>query len=109
MPRIVTSLHDRDTLAETCRELGLSPPRQGSVTLEAGAVAGLVVRLPGVRFPIVCDLLTGLVAYHPLDNGFQPYERVMRFVCRYYAVQARQKPTRREVADRKTRRPRAAC
>jgi hypothetical protein len=108
MPRIVTSMHDRDALAATCRELGLSPPRQGSVTLEAGAVAGLVLHLPGVRFPIVCDLLTGLVAYHPLDNAFDRYERIVRSICCYYAVHARLRRSHSETACRKNRRTRAA-
>jgi hypothetical protein len=52
-------------------------------------VSGWVVRLPGRRFPIVCDLLTGLVAYRRCDNAFEPYGKLMRFILRYYDIRAR--------------------
>jgi hypothetical protein len=45
-----------------------------------------VVRLPGLHAPVVFDTLTGLAAYHPRDNAFAPYARLMRFVTRYYEV-----------------------
>jgi hypothetical protein len=63
MPRIVTTVHDPVALAATCRRFGLSPPAEHSAQLDA-EVFGWVVRLPGLRFPLVCDTLTGLIAYH---------------------------------------------
>jgi hypothetical protein len=42
-----------------------------------------------VRFPLVCNTLTGLVAYHPRDNAFMPYRCIMRFIHRFYAVRHR--------------------
>jgi hypothetical protein len=88
MPRIVTTVHDPAALAATCRRLGLPPPEEGGVRLDAEEVFGQVVRLTGLHGPLVCDTLTGLVAYHPYDNAFAPYHRIMRFILRYYDIRA---------------------
>lgn len=89
MPYIVTSVHDPLALAATCRRFNLAPPAQGCIQLNDQEVTGWVVRLPGVRFPIVCNTLTGLIAYHPIDNAFGRYARLMKFVQRYYAERHR--------------------
>ena len=86
MPFIITSIHDPTALAATCRQCNVPAPQEGCIQLEDKEVAGWIVRLPGVRFPIVVDTLTGHVAYHPRDNAFFPYGCIMRFVQRYYAV-----------------------
>jgi hypothetical protein len=89
MPRIVTAVHDPTTLAATCRELGLPPPRAGGARLYDEQVSGRVVRLPGLHGPLVFDTLTGLVAYHPADNAHDRYARILGLVYRCYAVRAR--------------------
>ena len=88
MPCIVTTVHDPAALAATCRQLGLRPPEEGAGRGAGRAVFGWVVRLPGLHAPVVFDTLTGLAAYHPRDNAFGPYARIMRFVRRYYEVRA---------------------
>ena len=85
---IVTSMHDPVALAATCRRLGLDPPREGSILFVDQEVSGWVVRLPGLHAPIVCDVLSGLMAYHPRDNAFGPYARIMRCILRYYDISA---------------------
>jgi hypothetical protein len=89
MPRVVTSVRDPVALAAACCHLGVGPPRRNTVRLDGEMVSGLVVCLPGLRFPVVFDVATGLVAYHRLDNGHEPYGRLMRFVCCYYALLGR--------------------
>jgi hypothetical protein len=88
MPYVVTSVHDPLALTATCRRLGLSPPEEGCVRLEGKEVFGWVVRLTGLHGPLAFNTLTGLVAYHPRDNAFGPYGRVMRLILRYYEVRA---------------------
>jgi hypothetical protein len=88
MPRIVTTVHDPIALAVMCRRLGLDPPEEGWVQLDAEEVFGWVVRLTGLHGPLVFDTLTGLVAYHLRDNGFVPYGRIMRLILRYYDIRA---------------------
>ena len=90
MPLIVTAVHDPVALTATCRRIGIPPIEQGSVQLDDQEPFGWIVHLPGVHFPIVCDTLTGLVTYHPRDNFFDRYARIMRFIYRYYDVQALQ-------------------
>jgi hypothetical protein len=89
MPFIVTTMHDPYALAETCRQCNLPAPKDGSIQLGDREVTGWIVHLPGVQFPIVCNTLTGLVAYHPRDNAFMPYRSIMRFVHRFYAIRHR--------------------
>jgi hypothetical protein len=84
MPGVVTSVHDPVALAGICHALGLPPPAERAVWLDAEEVFGWAVRLPGLRYPVVCDTLTGLIAYHPRDNAHDRYAHLMRFVERYY-------------------------
>jgi len=102
MYRVVTTIHDAVALAATCRELDLPPPTQGTLHLGVESVSGFLVRLPGLRFPVACDTVTGLVAYHSADNADVPYRHLMRFIASYYAIRAR----RRYVPDEPPRRRR---
>ena len=85
---IVTSIHDPTALAETCRQLGLPPPTRGRGHLGSREVCGWVVRLSGLR-PVICDTLSGLVLYQPLDNAHHRYAQLMSFVEKYYDIRAR--------------------
>lgn len=100
MPVITTSIHDPIALAATCRRLNVPAPEEGCVHLADQEASGWIVRLPGVRFPIVCDTLTGFVTYHPRDNAFFPYLCIMRVIFRYYDVRHQL----RKHAGRRTRR-----
>jgi hypothetical protein len=48
-----------------------------------------VVRLGGLRHPVVDDTLTGLIAYHWHDNAFDRYAHLMAFVECYYDLRPR--------------------
>lgn len=100
MPRIVTTIHDPFALAATCQRVGLRAPQEGSVQLDAEEVFGWVVRLTGLHGPLVFNTLSGLVAYHPRDNAFTPYARIMRFVLRVYDVRAELRRSDGRVARR---------
>jgi hypothetical protein len=108
MPRVVTTIHDPVALAVTCRRLGLAPPREGTVQLNTERVFGWVVRLLGLRHPVVCDTLTGLVAYHPADNAHDRYIHLIRVVRHFYDVQAELRRGRAEPAALPYRRQRVA-
>ncbi len=88
MPVIATTLHDPVALAATCRRLGLPAPVQGSVLHDSQEVYGWVVRLPGLTCPVVCDTLTGQVAYHPRDGAPACYGRIQRFLRHYLDLKA---------------------
>ena len=97
---IVTSFHDPAVLAAACRRFGLRPPIEGSVPFGKGEAYGWVVRLNGLHGPLVFQTLTGLVLYHPRDNAFGPYARIMRFLLRCYDVGAALRRTHVEIARR---------
>ena len=86
---VLTDIHDPAALAETCRRLGLPPPEPGSVRLGGREASGWVVRVRGLRRPVVCDTRTGVVAYDPADNAHDRYAHLMSFVERCYEVRAR--------------------
>jgi hypothetical protein len=112
MPAIVTTMHDATALFETCRRLGLDAPKQDSAWLGDYEVFGWLVDLPGLYAPLICDTLTGLVAYHRQDNEFRRYAQVMHFVHRYYAVRAPMpavKPAIHSVSLRRHRRLVLTC
>jgi hypothetical protein len=88
MPVIVTTVHDPRALIATCAQLGLDPPREGSLHLDGREIVGWVVRLPGLHAPLVCATLRGLIGYHCLDNVPHRYAQVMRFIRRYYDIKA---------------------
>lgn len=89
MPSIVSSIHDATALRATCKQWKTSAPYYGCIQIDAQEAIGWVIRLRGVNSPIVCDTLTGLVTYHPHDNAFLPYRRIMRFIHGYYAIRHR--------------------
>jgi hypothetical protein len=88
MPCIITTVHDPIALSATCRRLGLRPPREGCLNFDGREAFGWIVHLPGLHSTIVFETLTGLVAYHPRDNAFHPYGRIMRLILRYYDIRA---------------------
>jgi hypothetical protein len=105
MPRVVTNVHDPAAPAATCARLGLSPPVERVVRLDTEEVSGWVVRLAGLRHPVVCDTLTGLIAYHPLDNVHDRYARIVAFIDRYYDLRAKLRRGEPGSLARKDRRP----
>jgi hypothetical protein len=89
MPYVVTTLHDPAALVDTCQRLGLAAPVEGRFVYGTLEACGWVVRLPSLRFPVTCDTLRGLVAYHPVDNAHAPYGRLTRYLLCCYDAQAR--------------------
>jgi hypothetical protein len=104
MPCVLTTLRDPAALIATCRAIGLDAPVERAVRLDTNEAFGWVVSLRGLRYPIVCNTLTGLIAYHRLDNAFGRYALLMRFVLRAYNFQAQlRRRTHRPVLGRRRR------
>ena len=69
---IATEVRDPDAVAAACRRLGLPEPVHGTATLFEGQATGLLVKLPGWLYPVVCDTATGSVRF---DNYDRPLGR----------------------------------
>ena len=54
-----TKVRDPAALAAACRRLGLGAPAAGVAQLYSGPAEGLLVSLPGWRYPVVFDTATG--------------------------------------------------
>ena len=69
---IATQVRDPQAVAAACRRLGLPEPVHGTARLFEGEAAGLLVRLPGWLYPVVCDITTGVMHF---DNYNQAWGR----------------------------------
>jgi hypothetical protein len=83
---IATEVRDPDAVAAACRRLGLAEPVHGTATLFEGHAAGLLVKLPGWLYPVVCDTATGTVRF---DNygGRWGEQRQLDRLLQAYAVE----------------------
>ena len=89
MSHIVTiqsEIRDLTALQSACDRMGLAPPMQETVKLFSGEVTGHAVRLPGWRYPVVCDLASGQVEF---DNyqGRWGEQRHLDSLMQAYAVE----------------------
>jgi hypothetical protein len=61
--QIQTEVRDPLAVQAACRRLGLQPPIVGTAKLFSGQVSGLIVELPGWRYPAVIDTAAGQVKF----------------------------------------------
>ena len=83
---IQTRLHDPAAISAACHRLKLAAPVEGSVRLFSGEATGLIVQLPGWRYPTVIDTLTGAVRYDNFDGTWGEQQHLDRFL-QMYAVE----------------------
>ena len=60
---IRTEIRDSQALRAACHRLGLTEPAHETVRLFSAEATGYAVRLPDWRYPVVCQLETGTLAY----------------------------------------------
>ena len=63
--QIETEVRDAAAVKAACIRLQLPAPEHKTVRLFSATATGLCVELPGWRYPVVCNLLTGQIQ---LDN-----------------------------------------
>jgi hypothetical protein len=80
---IATEVRDPDAVAAACRRLGLPEPVQGTTTLFEGQATGLLVRLPGWLYPVVCDTATGAVRFDNYNQRWGKQEHLDRLIQAY--------------------------
>jgi hypothetical protein len=82
---IRTRLHDPAAVAAACRRLDLPEPVHGKAALYGGEAEGLVVQLPGWRYPAVIDCFTGAVRYDTFEGRWGDPKHLDRFLQAYAA------------------------
>ena len=86
---LVTRVRDPVGVASACRRLSLPPPVQGTVRLPGGEANGLIVQLPGWKFPIFIDTDTGTIRYD-IDSNLQgEFQQLSRFLWAYTLEQVK--------------------
>ena len=92
---IRTEVRDPDAVTAACRRLGLPEPVHGTATLFEGQATGLLVRLPGWLYPVVCDTATGVVRFDNYNQAWGRQEHLDRLLQAYAVERARIEALRR--------------
>ena len=87
--QIKTQIKDRVAVAAACRRLGLAEPVEETVRLFSSQVKGLAVRLPGWRYPVVCDLASGQLQYDNYGGRWGEQSQLDRLLQIYAVEMAR--------------------
>lgn len=104
---IQTQLKSPQAISAACQRLGLAEPTLGKAQLYAGQTAeGLLVQLPGWKYPIAIDTSSGQVQHDNFQNNWGDIAELHRFQQAYaielVRLQARQKGhlvTEQQLAD----------
>ena len=86
---IRTEIRDATALAAACARLGLAPPRRETVTLFSGEATGHAVRLPGWRYPLVCELESGQVRFDNFGGRWGDRAEMARLTQAYAVERAK--------------------
>ena len=68
---IATQVKDPAAAAAACRRLGLAEPAPGTAQLYSGAATGLIVQLPGWRYPAVLDTAAGAIHFDNFNGAWK--------------------------------------
>jgi hypothetical protein len=92
---IETEIRDISALHAACRRLGLTEPTLETTQLFSGEATGYCVRLPEWRYPVVCDLANGKIAF---DNygGHWGEQRQFDTLLQAYAAESVKLQARRQ-------------
>lgn len=80
---IQTQVRDPVAVAVACAVLQLPAPSVRTVRLFATEATGLVVELPGWRYPVVCQTESGQLAYDNFGGRWGDDRHLHRFLQRY--------------------------
>jgi hypothetical protein len=92
---IQTKVHDPAAVAAACRRLALAEPVQGTARLYSAQVSGLLVHLPGWRYPAVLDTRTGTIHFDHFGGRWGEPAQLDRFL-QAYAVEKTTQEARRK-------------
>ncbi len=92
---IHTQVRDEAALVAACQRLALPAPTHGQAVLYGQQEAtGMLVQLPGWRYPVVCDLASGALHYDDFGGRWGQRPELDRLL-QSYAVEAAKRAARR--------------
>jgi hypothetical protein len=80
---IQTRLREPAPITAACKRLGLPAPVQGTARLYSGQASGLLVQLPGWRYPLVIDTASGETRYDNFSGRWGSTAQFDRFIQAY--------------------------
>ena len=86
---IKTQVRDRHAVDAACRRLRLDAPTQGTHRLFGQEVAGYGVKLRGWRYPLVCKLASGELAYDNFGGHWGKQQEIDGFIQAYAVERAK--------------------
>ena len=92
---ITTEVRAPVAVAAACRRLGLAEPVQGTAHLFEGQATGLLVKLPGWLYPVVCDTATGQVRFDNYNGSWGKPAELDRLLQAYAVEKARLEAVKR--------------
>ncbi len=82
-------LHHPAAVAAACTRLGLPAPVQGTARFYSGTATGLLVQLPGWKYPVVIDPHTGNVSMDNFEGRWGEQAQLDRLMQAYAVEKAR--------------------
>ena len=86
---IQTEIRDPAAIRAACDRLHLSEPVYEEVKLFSSSATGWAVRLPGWRYPVVCDVDNASIAYDDFGGCWGEQKQLDRFVQAYGVEKAK--------------------
>lgn len=86
---VQTEVRDLVAVESACRRLDWERPTSGDFTLFTRTLAGVGVQPPRWRYPIVCDLATGQLAYDNYEGHWGDSADLGRFKQAYAIEKAK--------------------
>ncbi len=80
---IKTEIRDPVALAAACGRLDLEQPVEGEARLFSGSATGLIVKLPGWRYPVVVDTVARQVRYDNYEGRWGQQSELDRLLQAY--------------------------
>ena len=80
---VQTEIRDVEALGAATRRMQLPPPRYEEVQLFSSRATGYAVKLRDWRYPVVCDVESGKVAFDNFDGRWGKQEELDRLFQSY--------------------------
>ena len=95
---IETEVRDATAVHAACDRLKLPAPAHGLHELFSGAVQGLAVRLPGWKYPAVCNLRSGKIEFDDFGGRWGDRQDLNHFLQAYAVEKAKAEARRKGCA-----------
>ena len=86
---IKTQVRDMEAARAACRRLQLPEPTQGTAQLFSGEASGVLVHLPGWRYPAVFDTVRGDARFDNFGGRWGAEQEMHKFLQAYAAEKAK--------------------